>query len=54
RNVFGRRQRNDSSGIEDVESSSAAQRRLVEDQKKTSDGKNRMRDHRPLAKEIGD
>nr|VDD36619.1 unnamed protein product [Brassica oleracea] len=54
RSVSGRRQRNDPSGFEDVESSSAAQRRLVEEQKKTNDGKNRMRDHRSLAKEIGD
>ncbi|CAN6840609.1 unnamed protein product [Brassica oleracea] len=54
RSVSGRRQRNDPSGFEDVESSSAAQRRLVEEQKKTNGGKNRMRDHRSLAKEIGD
>ncbi|KAH0868277.1 hypothetical protein HID58_075299 [Brassica napus] len=51
RSVSGRRQRNDPSGFEDVESSSAAQRR---EQKKTNGGKNRMRDHRSLAKEIGD
>ncbi|XP_033132042.1 uncharacterized protein LOC103828997 isoform X2 [Brassica rapa] len=37
RNVFGRRQRNDSSGIEDVESSSAAQRRRTVSPKRNVD-----------------
>ncbi|KAG2320705.1 hypothetical protein Bca52824_013918 [Brassica carinata] len=90
RNIFGRRQRNDPSGSDHVESSSAAQRRRTvspkrnvdltavdhgeeslglkidphlrvffppkknEEQKKASDGKNRIRDHRPLANEIRD